>query len=168
LSNGVSALWDQCSLPDRLLGATGITLSSSVLLYAVGTILLLVDQIHTQAPTGIPVAEGFTFVGAALFVAGLAVAGAAFFTSRPGRRRRLRRAAILVAGAFVADVIADVIRGVELIVHHFPGTFVAVSLIAAVAAAAIVVAAALASAAFPDMVSVARPGYLSDCSVRRR
>jgi hypothetical protein len=143
-----AASWAGLARRDALLAGAGVTLAVGLFLATIGSLLTLIDNIHTYVPAGVGVGHGFQFVDGALSTAALAVFGMAFYLADVRRYSRLAIAALLLALAFAANFVAQVTLAVEYLTHHASGTLSAATIVAALTAVPVAVAALFARATF--------------------
>jgi hypothetical protein len=142
------ASWAGLARRDALLAGAGVALAVGLILATIGSLLTLIDNIHTYVPAGVGVGHGFQFVDGVLSTAALAMFGMAFYLADIRRYGRLATGALLLALSFAASFVAEVTLAVEYLTHHASGTLSAATIVAALAAVPVAVAALFARATF--------------------
>jgi hypothetical protein len=135
-----------------------ITLAVGLFLTTIGSLLTLIDNIHTYVPAGVGVGRGFEFVDGVLSTAALAVLGGAFYVSDARRYPRLATGALLLALAFAALFVADVTLAVEYLTHHASSTLSAATIVGALTAVPVTIAGLFARAALTEYRSADAAG----------
>ena len=144
---------------DSLLGAMGLTSGSSFLLYAIGSVLLLVDLLNNHAIAGLSIAQGLDLVFSIVLIDGLSLVGTAFLI-RPARRASmLRNGSAIVAGAFITEFISLAITAGVVAAHHAPGTLTASFIVQALGRGLATAFAVVVSIAFGTAAALPAGGH---------
>jgi hypothetical protein len=133
---------------DRFLGFSAIVFAGSAVLFAVASLLQLIDALQGDAPTGYSVGAVFQMLSPIVAIPALALASAAFLLARRRRSSLLGMAALILVAAFTAGVVGDILFASVAATHDIGKKVIAAYSAAAVSDIGLVVAAAFAAAAF--------------------
>ena len=134
---------------DTLLLAGGATLTGAGAFLLIEAILSLVDELQSSDPAGLKAAAGTDLLAACLALAAFSLLIPAFLARSRARRATLLGTSLSLVAAFAAATLTgDVLRAVELGIHHSPGTYFAQAILAAVSDLVVVTAATVAALAF--------------------
>ena len=133
---------------DVLLGAGGLTFALGQLLATVAAFLLLLNNLHSFLPAGLPVGHGLDLVAQIAELAGVTVLASGFLVDDDRRWVRLASGSMLVALGAAFEFAAVATIAVEYLVHHAPSKLSASYIIAALAAVPVSIGALIARRAF--------------------